>query len=134
MIFSLRFTCLPASYVPVVVIHPLGGSRVNMHHMPNPQPSAIQPTQDGDSQATSNPLEFPFVISHREGINPSQITRRWPRTITNSCQHSSTAPSHLGIANTQSNKKPQQIDPQVPLDAITQTNALRITQSHFDLH
>jgi len=42
IIFPPRFTCLPASYIPVVVIHPLGGSRAN------PQPGAAQPTQDGD--------------------------------------------------------------------------------------
>jgi hypothetical protein len=28
-------------------------------------------------------------------------------------------------------RKPQENDPQVPLDVITQTNALGITQSHF---
>ena len=58
---------MPASYVLVVVIHPLGGSRANRHHMPNPQSGAAQPTQDGDPQATSNPLEMPFMISHGEG-------------------------------------------------------------------
>ena len=67
MIFPLRFTCLPASYIPVVAIHPLGGSRANRHHTPNPQPGAAQPTQDGDPHATSNLLELPFVISHGEG-------------------------------------------------------------------
>ena len=66
--FSSRFTCLPASYVPIVVIHPLEGSRANRHHTPNPQPDAAQPTQDEDPQATSNPLKMPFVISHGEGL------------------------------------------------------------------
>ena len=33
---------------PHVVIHSLGGSRANRHHMPNPQPGAAQPTQDED--------------------------------------------------------------------------------------
>ena len=67
MIFPPRFTCLSTSYVPVVAIHPLGGSRANRHHRPNPQLGAAQPTQDGDQQATSNPLKMPFMISHGEG-------------------------------------------------------------------
>ena len=49
--FSSRFTCLPTSYALVVAIHPLGGSRANRHHMPNPQSGAAQPTQDEDPQA-----------------------------------------------------------------------------------
>jgi hypothetical protein len=65
--FLPRFTCLLATYVLVVAIHPLGGSCANRPHTPNPQPGAAQPTQDGDPQATSNSLEMPFVISHGEG-------------------------------------------------------------------
>jgi hypothetical protein len=34
--------------VPVVEIHPLGGSHANRHHTSNPQPGVAQPTQDGD--------------------------------------------------------------------------------------
>ena len=64
MIFLLRFTCLLASYVPIVAIHPIGGSHANRHHVPNPQLGAAQPTQDGDPQVTSNPLEHLFMISH----------------------------------------------------------------------
>jgi hypothetical protein len=57
MIFAPRFTYLPASYVPVVVIRPLGGSRANIHHTPNPQLDAAQPIQDRDPQATHNSQE-----------------------------------------------------------------------------
>ena len=39
---------LAEKLVPIVVIHSLGGSRANWHHMPNPQPGAAQPTQDAD--------------------------------------------------------------------------------------
>ena len=65
--FYPMFTCLPASYVVVVAIHPLGGSRANWHHTPISQSGVAQPPQDGDPQATSNPLEMPFVNSHGEG-------------------------------------------------------------------
>jgi hypothetical protein len=71
MIFPPRFTCLLASYVPVVANHPLKGSRANRHHTPNPQSGVAQPTQDGDPQATSNSLEYLLAL-HREKIkNPS---------------------------------------------------------------
>jgi hypothetical protein len=65
--FSSKVHLLAGKLVPVVTIHPLGGSRANRHHTPNPQLGAAQQTQDGDSQDTSNPLEMSFVISHREG-------------------------------------------------------------------
>jgi hypothetical protein len=63
---------------------------------------------------------------------PLTITERWPRTITKSYHNSSTAPSHLGGGNHQEKQEiHSHNDPQVPLDAITQANALGITQSHF---
>jgi hypothetical protein len=70
--FTPRFTCLPASYVLVVAIHPLEGSRANRHHTPNPQSSAAQQTQDGDPQATSNPLEYLLALRREKVKNPSQ--------------------------------------------------------------
>ena len=36
---------LAGKQVLVVAIHPLGGSRANWHHTPNPQSGAAQPTQ-----------------------------------------------------------------------------------------
>jgi hypothetical protein len=56
--------------VPVVAIHPFRGSWANRHHTPNLQPGAAQPTQDVNSQATLNPLELSFVVSHGEGTKP----------------------------------------------------------------
>jgi hypothetical protein len=38
--------------------------RSNRPHMPNPQLGVVQPTQDGDPQATRNLIEMPFVIFH----------------------------------------------------------------------
>jgi hypothetical protein len=59
---------LAANLVLFVAIHTLRDSRANnRHHMPNPQPGVAQPTQDRDTQATSNPLKMPFVISYGEG-------------------------------------------------------------------
>ena len=54
--FSSEVHLLAGKLVPVVVTHSLGGSRANLHHMPNLQPGATQPTQDEDPQATYNPL------------------------------------------------------------------------------
>jgi hypothetical protein len=100
--FSSEVHLLAGKLVSVVAIHPPGGLHANRHHTSNPQLGATQPTQYRDPQAMSNPLELPFMISHEEGIRtPSQITERWPTTITNSCQHSSAAPSHLGIGERQ---------------------------------
>jgi hypothetical protein len=58
--------------VSIVAIHPLVGSRANRLHMPNPQLGVAQATQDRDPQATSNPLELSFVISHGEGRRTPQ--------------------------------------------------------------
>ena len=64
-----------------------------------------------------------FRRSVGEGTSPLTITGSWPRTITNSCQSSSAAPSRLGGGNHQE----QQANPvakheyQVSLDAITQS-------------
>jgi hypothetical protein len=50
------------------------------------------------------------------------------RTITNTCRSSSAAPNHLGGNNHQEKQEiHSHNDPQVPLDAITQANALGIT-------
>ena len=92
---------LVSKLVPVVVIHSLRGSRANRHYTPNPQPGAAQPTQDGDPQATSNPLEHLLAL-HREKVkNPSQSPRLELETITFLCPMMLAAPSHLGGGNHQ---------------------------------
>jgi hypothetical protein len=101
MIFPPRFTCLPVSYVPVVAIHPLEGSRANRHHMPNLQSGAAQPTQDGNPQATSNPLEYLFALRRGKVKNPSQSSRSEPKTSTTLHSTILTTPSHLGGGNHQ---------------------------------
>ena len=65
--FSPEVLLLSGKLALVVAIHSLGASRANRHYTPNPQLGATQPTQDEDPQATSSPLESPFMISHGEG-------------------------------------------------------------------
>ena len=61
--FSFEVHLLASKLVPVVVIHSLGGSHANRHHMPNPHLGAAQPTQDEGTQVSSNPLEYLFAFS-----------------------------------------------------------------------
>ena len=70
--FSFDVHLLAGKLVPVVAIHSLGGSRANRHHTPNPQSDAAQPAQDGDPQATSNPLELSLALHQGRHKNPSQ--------------------------------------------------------------
>ena len=70
--FSSEVHLLAGKLVPVVLIHSLGASCANSHHMPNPQPGAAQPTQDEDPQATRNPLELPLALPWGRHKNPSQ--------------------------------------------------------------
>ena len=79
-LFFTEVHLLASKLVPVVTIHPLGGSCANRHHTPNPQSGAAQPTQDGDPQATRNPLELPLVISHGEGTRTPHKHLKWGRT------------------------------------------------------
>ena len=73
--FSPRFTCLPASCVPVVAIHSLRGSRANRHHTSNPQSGAAQPTQDEDPQAShAQSTRVPFGSPPGKGQEPLTIT------------------------------------------------------------
>ena len=101
--FLPRFACLPASYVLVVAIHSLGRSRSNRHHTSNPQSGAAQPTQDEDSQATNNPLEYLLALCRGKVKNPSQYTDRSQRQSPTPLNNPPiTGPA--GLANTKSNK------------------------------
>ena len=72
--FSSEVHLLADKVVPVVMIHSLGGSRANRHHTPNPQSGAVEPTQDEDPQATSNPLEYLLGLRWGKGQEPITIT------------------------------------------------------------
>jgi hypothetical protein len=85
--------------VSVVAIHPLGGSRANRHHTPNPQPGAAQPTQDGDPQARRNPLELLFVRSPtRKAQEPLTTHRSELKKNTTLRSMILAVPSHLGVS------------------------------------
>ena len=108
--------------------------RANRHHTPNSQPGAAQPTQDEDPQATSNLLKVSFVISHGKAqeplINHREVAKNNHQFLPTLLRCSKPSRRQQTPSVT---RKPQQIDPQVPLDAITQVNAFGTTKSHFDL-
>jgi hypothetical protein len=124
--FIPKVTCLPVSYVLIIAIHPLKGSRVNRHHTPNPQLGAAQPTQDGDPQVMSNSLDYLLALSVGKVKNPSQLPRSKLKTSTFLRSTILAAPSHLdgGKHQDQQAKSAVKHNHQVPLDAITQSNAL----------
>jgi K+-transporting ATPase A subunit len=70
--FSFEVHLLAGKLIPIVVIHSLGGSRANRHHTPNPQPGAVQLTQNEDPQAMHNPLGLPLALHQGRHKNPSQ--------------------------------------------------------------
>ena len=78
------------------------------------------------TQATSNPLEYLLALRQGKVKNPSQSPWSEPKTNTTLCSTILAAPNHLGGDNHQE----KQVNPiakhnhQMPLDAITQSNAL----------
>ena len=99
--FFTEVHLLTGKLVSIVVIHPLGGSRTNRHHMPNPQSGIAQPTQDGDHTSHEQSTRVPFGSPPGKGQEPLTIT-----TIgvgDNHHLHSTilTAPSRLGGGNHQ---------------------------------
>ena len=57
-----------------VMIHSLGGSRTNWHHMPNLQPGATQPTQNEDHTSYEQSTRVPFASPPGKGQEPLTIT------------------------------------------------------------
>jgi hypothetical protein len=80
----------------------------------------------GITQASSNPLEYLSALRWGKVKNSSQSPRSESETITFLCSTILAAPGHLGDGNHQE----KQANPvakhnhQVPLNAITQSNAL----------
>jgi hypothetical protein len=99
--FSSEVHLLDGKLVPVVAIHPLGGSHANRHHTSNPQPGVAQPTQNRDHTSHVQSTRVAFGAPPGKTQEPLTITGRWPRIITNSCHNSSAAPSRLGIGKHQ---------------------------------
>ena len=65
---------LLAGKLLLVVIHSLGGSRANLHHTPNPQSGATQPTQDEDHTSHEQSTRVSFGSPPRKGQEPLTIT------------------------------------------------------------
>ena len=124
--FFTEVHLLAGKLVTIVAIHSLGGSRANRHHTPNPKSGAAQPTQDEDPQATGNPLEYLLALCRGKVKNPSQSPRLEPETSTFLRSMIPAAPSRLGGGNHQEQqvKSTAKHNHQVPLDVITQSNAL----------
>ena len=64
--FFTEVHLLAGKLVLVVAIHPLGGSHANWHHTANPQPGAVQPTQDEDHTSHQRSINrlLPRVTRH----------------------------------------------------------------------
>ena len=63
--FFTEVHLLAGKLVLVVVIHSLGSSRANWHHMPNPQLGATQPTQDEDHTSHEQSTRVLSMFDHR---------------------------------------------------------------------
>ena len=98
----------------------------NRHHMPNLELGTTQPTQDEDPQAVSNPVEYPLTLHRGKVKNPSQSPRLEPNIITFLRSMILAAPNRLDGGNHQEKQANPTVkhNHQVPLDAITQSNAL----------
>jgi hypothetical protein len=71
--FFTEVNLLACKLVPIVVIHPLGGSRANRLHMPNPQSGAAQPTQE-DHTSHLQSTRVAFGASLGKAQEPLTIT------------------------------------------------------------
>jgi len=69
--------------------------------MPNLQPGAVQPIQDEDPQAMSNPLEYLLALHQRKVKNPSQSPWLKLEIITFLRSMILAAPSHLEVGKLQ---------------------------------
>ena len=73
-IFFTKVHLFASKLVLVVVIHSLGGSRINWHHTPNPQQGAAQPTQDEDHTSYEQSTRVHFGSPPGKGQEPLIIT------------------------------------------------------------
>jgi hypothetical protein len=98
----------------------------NQSHTPSLSKGATRTYHMVKSFDTSNPLELEFGAPPGNHNNPStQAHRRWPWTITNTCQTSTAAPSRLGGGNHQEKQESHsKWTPKCQLDANSQANTL----------
>jgi hypothetical protein len=94
--FFIEVHLLAGKLVPVVAIHPLGGSQANWHYTLNPQLGAAQPTQDGDHTGHEQSTRDAFCDLPRGRLKDlSQSPRSELETITNLRSMIFAALSHL---------------------------------------
>ena len=65
--FFTELHLLVGKLVSIVAIHSLGGSHANWHHTLNPQPCAVQPTQDEDHTSHEQSTRVSFGSSPGKG-------------------------------------------------------------------
>jgi hypothetical protein len=103
------FTCAPTSYVTGCVDQHLDGSSVRpSSHLPLKARPARHRKTPLSSEVTQWHAQFTrvaFGVPPRKAHEPLTINRRWPRTITFSCQRLQQSPSRLGAVLSKSNKK-----------------------------
>ena len=132
--FFTEVHLLASKLVLVVAIHSLRDSRANWHHKPNPQQGATQSAQDENHTSHEQFTRVPFGSPPGKGQEPLTITTIRAKTITFLRSTILAAPSHLGGGNHQEKqmKSAAKHNHQVPLDAITQSNALGCSQISLD--
>ena len=131
VIFLPRFTWLPPSYVLVVAIHPLDGSRANWQSKPNPWWGRTSTLKIGILQATSNSLELLFCYPCGVRIVPLTISYLEHCTISlrASTESQATRPSRRWQPPRLTSTIDLQHEHLVPLDAISQCSRTRIALS-----
>ena len=130
--FSSEVHLLAGKLVPVVTIHPLGGSRTNWHHTPNPQSGAAQPTQDGDHTSHEQSTRVAFGAPPGKAQEPLTITmiRAEDNHLPSLDDPPITRLSRCWQTPKVTRSPPAQIAQLVPQDARSLSNALEALQSH----
>jgi hypothetical protein len=84
---------------------PLCGLAANWQSKPSSPRAPQEPTVSDVSQWHKKFIRVVFTIPPRKAQHPSQITGRWPRTITTLAITSPLPPSHLGGDNHQDQER-----------------------------
>ena len=131
--FFTEVYLLAGKLVLIVAIHPLGGSRANWHHTPNPQSGATQPTQDEDHTSHDQSTRVAFGSLPGKAQEPLTITMIGAKDnhLPPLDDPPITGPSRCRQTPRVIRSPPTQIAQLVPQDARTLSNALEALQSHL---